>query len=195
VISPAPLVLASTSPYRRALLERLGLAFRVEAPGVDEAHRAREPFAERALRLAHAKAEAIAARDPAAVVIGSDQVAESAGVILDKAGDAAAARAQLARLSGARAQFHTACALHCRSRGLRAVHLDTTTVVFRALSAAEIDRYIEREPPYDCAGSFKAESLGIVLLERIESVDPSALIGLPLIWLASALRAAGYALP
>jgi septum formation protein len=195
VISPAPLVLASTSPYRRALLERLGLTFRVEAPGVDEAHRAREPFTERALRLAHAKAEAIAARDPAAVVIGSDQVAESAGVILDKAGDAAAARAQLARLSGARAQFHTACALHCRSRGLRAVHLDTTTVVFRTLAAAEIERYIEREQPYDCASSFKAESLGIVLLERIESVDPSALIGLPLIWLSSALRAAGYALP
>jgi septum formation protein len=195
VIFAPPLVLASTSPYRRALLERLGLAFRVEAPGVDEAHRAHEPFAQRALRLAHAKAEAIAARDPAAVVIGSDQVAESAGVILDKSGDAAAARAQLARLSGARSQFHTACALHCRSRGLRAAHLDTTTVVFRVLSGAEIDRYIEREQPYDCAGSFKAESLGIVLLERIESVDPSALIGLPLIWLASALRAAGYALP
>ena len=195
MISPAPLVLASTSPYRRALLERLGLAFRVEAPGIDEAHRAQEPFAERALRLAHAKAEAIAARDPAAVVIGSDQVAESAGVILDKAGDAAAARAQLARLSGARAQFHTACALHCRGRGLHAVHLDTTSVVFRVLSAAEIDRYIEREQPYDCAGSFKAEGLGIVLFERIESVDPSALIGLPLIWLASALRATGYALP
>jgi septum formation protein len=194
-----PLILASTSPYRRMLLERFGLPFETARPEVTEEHIAGELPADRAMRLAVAKAEAVVARRPEAVVIGSDQVA-AAGVarahqILDKPGDAATCRAQLAALSGADARFYTACAVIGPAAGVRLVHLDTTTVFFRSLAPAEIDRYVERERPFDCAGGFKAEGLGITLFETIESQDPTALIGLPLIWLAGALRRAHYALP
>lgn len=192
---PARLILASTSPYRRALLERLRLEFSVESPQVDERHLAGEPARDRSSRLARAKAEAVAARHPDAVVIGSDQVASAGGLILDKAGDAAGARAQLTRLSGTTAAFHTACTVLCAGSSFSSSHLDTTRVVFRPLSGAEIDRYICLERPFDCAGSFKSESLGASLLERIESTDPTALIGLPLLWLSSALRSLGYAVP
>jgi septum formation protein len=189
------LILASTSTYRRMLLERLGLEFQTLAPGVDEAHRALESPRERALRLATAKAEAVAARHPEAIVIGSDQVAMCGETVLDKPGDAARARAQLTRLSGTTTEFLTACCVLGRDAKFFATHVDVTRVAFRTLSAEEIERYIAREQPLDCAASIKAESLGITLLERIDSCDPTGLIGLPLIWLAETLRRAGYRLP
>jgi len=190
-----PLILASTSPYRRILLERFGLPFEAVRPRVSEEHVPGETPCDRAMRLAMAKAEEVAERHPNAVVIGSDQVAAAGHQVLDKPGDAATCRSQLATLSGTDARFHTACAVLGPAGSVRLVHLDTTTVVFRPLSAKEIERYVEREKPFDCAGGFKAEALGITLFESIESKDPTALIGLPLIWLASALRRAGYALP
>ena len=190
-----PLILASTSPYRRMLLERFGLPFETVRPEVDEVHIAGESPSERALRLAVAKAEAVAARHPDAVVIGSDQVAAAGHKVLDKPGDAATCRSQLATLSGTDARFYTGCAVIGPSGSVRLVHLDTTTVFFRSLSAKEIERYVEREKPFDCAGGFKVEALGITLFESIESKDPTGLIGLPLIWLACSLRRAGYPLP
>ncbi len=189
------LVLASTSPYRRELLARLKVEFEVVPPGVDEGHRPGESAADRALRLATAKALAVSERHPRALVIGSDQVAACGGEALDKPGDAARCRAQLTRLSGHSAEFYTACVLLGTHPPAHLAHVDTTTVVFRKLAADEIGRYVERERPFDCAGGFKAEGSGIALFECIESHDPTALIGLPLIWLAGALRAAGYALP
>ncbi|HYX75028.1 MAG TPA: nucleoside triphosphate pyrophosphatase [Steroidobacteraceae bacterium] len=191
----AALILASTSPYRRELLSRLAVPFETRAPGVIEAHRRSESPADRALRLALEKARAVAEAYPEAVVIGADQVAACGDRPLDKPGDAARAREQLETLSGRTAMFYSACALLGGSRKVHLAHVDTTTVVFRELSAAEIERYVERERPFDCAGGFRAESLGISLFECIESRDPTALIGLPLIWLASALRAAGFLLP
>jgi septum formation protein len=137
----------------------------------------------------------VALRRPDAVVIGSDQVAFAADQVLEKPGDAARTRAQLARLSGTTARFYTACAVLASQSGVRLAHLDTTVVTFRTLSAAEIERYVALDEPYDCAGGFKAERLGIALLESIDSSDPTALVGLPLIWLAGALRSAGYRLP
>jgi septum formation protein len=194
VILP-PLILASTSPYRRELLARLRLAFESMPPEVPEEHREGESPADRSLRLALAKAQAVARLHPGALVIGSDQVAAVGEQLLGKPGDAARCRAQLATLSGKTARFYTACALLGVNAGVRLAHVDTTTVVFRSLSAAEIERYVACEQPYDCAGGFKAEGLGVALFECIESQDPTALIGLPLIWLAGALRGAGYHLP
>jgi septum formation protein len=189
-----PLILASTSVFRRELLERLGLAFTVVAPELDEAHLQGEPPTERALRLAAAKAEAVALRHPGAVVIGSDQVAAAGGVILDKPGTVERAQQQLKHLSGSQARFHTACAVRWHNTGFSVNHLETVTVAVRDLTSAEIENYVAREQPLQCAGSFKSEGLGIALFSRIESEDPTALIGLPLIWLAGALRQAGYAL-
>lgn len=176
------------------LLERLGVPFSTESPGVDETELSGEAPPERARRLAAAKAQAVALRHPEAVVIGSDQVAAAGELILEKPATLARAREQLAALSGAEARFHTACAILAPA-GSRAAHLDETRVVFRKLSAEEIERYVAREQPLDCAGGFKAESLGIALFERIESSDPTALIGLPLIWVAAALRRLGHAVP
>ena len=194
--TPMPeLILASTSPYRRALLERLQLPFTAVPPQVSEAHRSGELPADRAVRLALAKAQALAERHPEALVIGSDQVAAHGAQVLDKPGDAARCRAQLQSVSGAPVRFYTGCALLGGGGTVHAVHLDTTTVVFRSLEEREIDRYVDAERPFDCAGGFRAEGLGIALFERIESVDPTALIGLPLIWLAAALRHAGCAIP
>jgi septum formation protein len=194
-LSPQPpLILASTSPYRRELLERLGVPFAVEAPDVDEAHLASEPPTERALRLAAAKAEAVALRHPGAVVIGSDQVAAAGGIILDKPGTVERACQQLQHLAGSQARFHTACAVRWHNTGFSVNHLDTVTVAVRDLTAEEIAAYVAREQPLNCAGSFKSEGLGIALFSRIESEDPTALVGLPLIWLAGALRRAGYRL-
>lgn len=192
---PPTLILASTSPYRRALLERLGLPFSTEAPGVDEVHATGDAPSERAVRLALAKAKAVAARHPQAAVIGSDQVAVAGDIVLDKPGAVIRAREQLAQLAGTTAEFHTACAVVQGSSGFAARHLDTTWVSFRALSGAEIERYVARERPLDCAASFKSEALGISLLRSIETEDPTALVGLPLIWLADTLRRLGYALP
>ncbi|MGH8140800.1 MAG: Maf family protein [Steroidobacteraceae bacterium] len=188
------LILASTSPYRRALLERLGLPFQVVHPAASEHQLAGELAPDRAIRLSLAKAQAAAARHPGTVVIGSDQVAALGSNVLGKPGDPESCRAQLSRLSGTTARFYTGCAV-LAANAERFVHLDTTSVTFRPLSAAEIERYVEREKPLDCAGGFKAEALGITLLESIDSKDPTALIGLPLIWLAEALRKAGFVLP
>jgi len=191
-----PLILASTSLYRRDLLGRLGLPFEALAPGVHEDRAsATESHADRALRLALKKADAISQRHPAAIVIGSDQVATDGEQLLEKPGDAARCRSMLASLSGRTARFYTACAVRGAEAGVRLAHIDTTTVTFRFLSDVEIARYVARDRPEDCAGGFKAESLGVSLLESIESHDPTALIGLPLIWLAGALRALGYAVP
>lgn len=190
----APLILASTSPYRRMLLERLGVPFSVESPGIAETQVAGEPAAERAQRLAAAKAQAVALRHPEAIVIGSDQVAAAGEIVLGKPGSPARAREQLGALSAAEARFYTACAMRGPS-GFAAAHLDDTRVVFRRLSGQEIERYVNREHPLDCAGGFKAEALGISLFERIESTDPTALIGLPLIWVAAVLRRLGHAVP
>jgi septum formation protein len=195
VSPPPPLILASTSRYRKELLGRFGVPFEAHAPEVQEQARSGELPMDRARRLALEKAQAVAMRFPQALVIGSDQVAAASDGVLDKPGDAANARAQLGRLSGSSARFYTACAVLCRAPHLHLAHLDTTRVRVRVLTQAEIERYVEREAPYDCAGGFKAESLGITLFESIESADPTALIGLPLIWLAGALRAAGYLLP
>jgi septum formation protein len=189
------LILASTSPYRREILSRLALDFEMVAPEVSEEHQRGESPTDRALRLATAKAQAVSARHPHALVLGSDQVAACGAEVLDKPGDARRCREQLLRLSGHTAHFYTACVLLGAGAGLHLAHVDTTTVVFRELSASEIDRYIARERPFDCAGGFRAEALGITLFDCIESQDPTALIGLPLIWLAGALRAAGFQLP
>ena len=191
----ARLILASTSRYRRELLARLELPFEVLSPGVAEDHRQGESPADRALRLATEKAQAVSTHHPEALVIGADQVAAAGSDLLDKPGDAARCRAQLRLLSGRTACFHTACVLLGGTPALHAAHVDTTTVVFRRLGTAEIARYVEREQPFDCAGGFKVEASGIALFDCIESQDPTALIGLPLIWLAGALRAAGYSLP
>jgi septum formation protein len=195
VSRPPPLILASTSRYRKELLGRFGVPFEAHPPAVEESARTGELPTDRARRLALEKAQAVASRFPDALVIGSDQVAAAGDGVLDKPGNAANARAQLERLSGSHARFYTACAVLCRAAHLHLAHLDTTSVRVRCLTALEIERYVAREAPYDCAGGFKAESLGITLFESIESTDPTALIGLPLIWLAGALRSAGYRLP
>ena len=187
------LVLASTSRYRRDLLARLTTRFRVLAPEVDETALDGETGAALAVRLAQAKARAIAAQCTNALVIGSDQAAELEGAILGKPGDVERARAQLAAAGGREVIFHTAVCLidSRRSQAREFAALDSTRVVFRRLEHDEIARYVERERPLDCAGSFKAEALGIALFERIESLDPTALIGLPLIALSRLLREAG----
>lgn len=189
------LVLASTSRYRRELLARIAPHFRVVASQVDETARPNESPAMLATRLAEAKARAVAAHCPGALVIGSDQVAALDGQILGKPGNAENARAQLAACSGRDVVFHTAiCLLDTRPNPCRVcAETDTTRVRFRTLGVEEIAGYVTRESPLDCAGSFKSEGLGIALFERIESSDPTALIGLPLIALCRLLREAGVA--
>ena len=197
MLADIDLVLASTSRYRRELLARLTPTFRVLAPDIDETASAGEAPATLAKRLASAKAHAIAALCPNALVIGSDQVAELYARPLGKPGNAEAACAQLAAVSGRSVEFHTAVCLVDTRSAMHGEHvaIDTTRVIFRRLGADEIARYIAAEQPFDCAGSFKAEGLGIALFEHIESRDPTALIGLPLIALARLLRAVGVALP
>lgn len=189
-----PLVLASTSRYRRELLGRLGLPFDVDRPDVDETPLAGEAPAGTAVRLAEAKARAVAARHPGAWVIGSDQVADLGGLALGKAGGREPALAQLEACSGRRVVFQTALCLLRHGEPAHAA-LDRTEVVFRALARDEILRYLDAEQPYDCAGSFKCEGLGISLFDAIHSQDPTALVGLPLIALSRVLREAGYRLP
>ena len=189
------LILASPSDYRRELLARLRIPFEVARPDVDEAPHPGEPPADLAARLAAAKGQAIARRSPNAWVIGADQVAEIDGQVLGKPGSFERAADQLAAASGRRVVFHTAACL-LREDARKAFHFrDRTEVVFRRLDAAEIERYLHAEQPYDCAGSFKCEGLGISLFDAIHTRDPTALIGLPLIDLAKALRQAGFALP
>jgi MAF protein len=185
------LVLASTSRYRRELLARLGLPFDVVAPGVDEAALPGEAPAETALRLATAKAAAVAPRYAAALVIGSDQVAELDGVAVGKPADHADAVRQLRAASGRTLAFHTGVALLDAASGRCCTRLSSVSSTFRPLSEDDIARYLASERPYDCAGSVKSEALGITLFERIESDDPTALIGLPLIAVVSLLQAEG----
>jgi septum formation protein len=191
------LILASTSRYRRELLARLTPAFRSVAPQVAEQARPGETPALLAQRLAREKASEVARRHPGTLVIGSDQVAELDGLAIGKPGSVDAACAQLAACSGRELLFHTAvCVVDARADEPRLqTAADLTRVLFRVLDADEISRYVAAEQPLDCAGSFKAEGLGIALFERIESIDPTALVGLPLIALAHMLRAAGVALP
>src|SRR5574337_443852 len=192
---PRSLVLGSTSRYRRELLARLGLPFDVTAPAVDETPLVGECPRDLALRLALAKAQAVAATHPQAIVIGSDQVAELDGEPLGKPGNHECATAQLRRMSGQTVVFQTALAVVCQATGFEQVDLAPVRVRFRSLSDAEIERYLRAEQPYDCAGSAKSEGLGITLLDAIDSDDPTALIGLPLIRTARMLRAAGLRLP
>ncbi len=192
---PPRLILGSTSRYRAELLRRLGIDFTQRAPEVDEAELADEAAPTRALRLATAKADGAAQGQENAVVIGSDQVAELAGKILHKPGSVEHACAQLRASSGHAVVFHTTVCVHDTRSDQRHTHVDRTTVHFRRLNDAEIQRYIEREQPLDCAGSFKCEGLGIALFTRIDTQDPTALIGLPLIALAQMLRDCGIALP
>jgi septum formation protein len=185
------LYLASTSPHRRALLARLGSSFMTEHPGVVEDSRRGEAPAERAMRLAYSKAQAVAARHPADWVLGSDQVADCDGRILDKPGDADNCREQLMACSGRSVRFYTAAVLMRKAPASAHRHVDCTTVRFRRLEAGEIARYVDHDRPFDCAGGFRCEGLGIALFDAIDTSDPTALVGLPLIWLAGALREAG----
>ncbi|MCE3285949.1 MAG: maf protein [Steroidobacteraceae bacterium] len=189
------LILASTSRYRRALLGRLGLPFDCVAPQVEEARQPGESPVAMAARLARLKAEAVSRLHPAAVVIGSDQVALRGSDVLGKPGTVERCREQLQRSSGRDVVFLTAVHVVDGPAGRAEAHVDRTTVLFRELSADEIDRYIERDRPLDCAGGFKAESLGIALFEKIDSSDPTGLTGLPLAWVCGALRRAGLRLP
>ena len=191
---PPPLILASTSRYRRELLSRLRLPFEVVAPEVDETPHPGEAAAALATRLALAKAHAVARQRPEAVVIGSDQVCELPGPpaqLLGKPGSHERAVAQLRLQSGREAVFHTALAVVHAASGFAAHDLAPVRVRFRTLGDAEIERYLRLEQPYDCAGSAKCETLGIALLDAIDSDDPTALVGLPLIRTARLLRAAG----
>jgi len=185
------LVLASTSRYRRELLSRLRLPFVVEAPEIDERPLDGEAPAATALRLALAKANAVAARRADAVVIGSDQVADLDGQGVGKPGDHARATAQLRALRGRTVVFQTAVAVVCAATGFAESALVPVAVRMRDLSDAEIERYLRAEQPYDCAGSAKIETLGIALVESVASDDPTALIGLPLIRTCELLRRAG----
>jgi septum formation protein len=181
--------------YRRELLARLRVPFEVRRPQVEEDRRPAEEPSQRAARLARAKAEAVAALSPTAVVIGADQVAACGDQILDKPGNAAAARQQLRQQSGRAVQFYSAVAVLWGERDYTDCFIDLTRVVLRTLSEAEIDAYVAADEPYDCAGALRSESLGVSLCESIATTDPTALIGLPLIRLAASLRLCGYRVP
>lgn len=189
------LILASTSPYRRELLQRLGLPFAVVGPHVDESPLPGEAPVALSLRLAQAKAAAVAARHPHSFVIGSDQVAYADGRIYGKPGTRERAIEQLRSLRGRAVVFHTALCLHDAASGRAQLEGVPVEVRFRDVAQDEILRYLDREPAYDCAGSARYEGLGISLLESIRGDDPNALIGLPLIALCRMLRAAGFRLP
>ncbi len=191
------LILASTSPYRRTQIERLGVSFRCVAPDLDEeaAKAAFGPASPRdlAVHLARAKAASIAGREPEAVVIGGDQLIAFDGRVLGKPGTAEQAMAQLAAMSGRSHELITAVVVFHEGRA--SVHTDVATLSLRPLTLEEIQRYVEADRPLDCAGSYRLESRGIALFERIESDDHSAIIGVPLIALTSILRSIGFAIP
>ena len=185
---PPTLVLASGSPYRRALLQRLGIPFLQQAPSIDERIPPGESPAEAVMRLARAKAASVHQLHPGAIVIGSDQLALRGDEILGKPGGAAEAIDQLTLSAGRQVEFLTGvCVLGGAQAHEPEEHMDITGVTFRPLDAREIRNYVEREQPFDCAGSFRAEGLGIALFSRIDSQDPTGLIGLPMIWLSQAL--------
>ncbi len=192
---PRPLILGSTSRYRRELLERMQLPFTTVSPDVDEAPLINETPYALSLRLAEAKARAVAALHPDALVIGSDQVPELDGQPLSKPGTHERATEQLRQMSGRQMNFHTGVCVICQETGFIQVDVVTVNVRFRELNDAEIERYLRAEQPYDCAGSAKSEGLGIALLDALTSDDPTALVGLPLIRTCQMLRAAGVVLP
>jgi septum formation protein len=194
-LKPVSLVLCSGSRYRRELLKRLGLPFRTLSPAVDEAPLPSEPPRQLAVRLARAKAEAGGKKHGSAWIIGCDQVADLDGAPLGKPGNVENARQQLRQLSGHTVLFHTALCFWNARLERRHERLVTTDVGFRRLTDLEIDRYLEREPAFDCAGSAKSEGLGISLLSHLGGGDPTALIGLPLIALSAMLRAEGFDVP
>jgi len=189
------LILASSSKYRKILLNRLGIPFECLSPDIDEtAHHHESPF-DLVERLAAEKAEAISREHPRAIVIGSDQLAVFDGQIIGKPGTSQVALEQLTSFSGQLVEFLTAVSVQSVESNFKEQHTDRTRVCFRTLRTDEIERYLEKEKPFDCAGSFKAESLGITLFERISCEDPTALTGLPLICTAAMLRRAGLQLP
>jgi septum formation protein len=194
LMPPRQLILASTSVYRRQLLERLRIPFSVISPEVDESALPGETPEPLARRLALAKAQAVAVRHPECVVIGSDQVADLAGQALGKPHTHARAVAQLQRMRGQTVIFQTAVAVVCHATGFAQVELAPVRVQFKPLTDAQIEHYLQIEQPYDCAGSAKSEGLGIALLERIDNDDPTALVGLPLIRTCMLLEAAGLSL-
>ena len=185
------IILASTSPYRRDLLQRLQIPFRCLAPQADESPLSGEQPADLAVRLALSKARSLAPNHPDALIIGSDQVASVGGRIMGKPGTHAAALAQLRASSGREVRFHTAIALVCTARQFEWFHVELTIAHFRVLSEQAMDSYLRREQPYDCAGSFKWEGLGIALFESLQGDDPTSLEGLPLIALTGLLARAG----
>jgi septum formation protein len=195
--SPPPLILASTSRYRKELLARLGLSFSCIAPGVDETARSGEAPLDLVGRLARAKASAVSEQQSDAWVIGSDQIAvlDRDQAPLGKPGTEARCQEQLRSCSGRTVEFLTAVAVMRSENNALIEFTDTTLVVFRILDQPTIERYVAKEKPLDCAGGFKSEGLGISLCESIDSADPSALIGLPLIQLSKALRAVGFNVP
>ncbi len=188
------LILASTSKYRGALLARICKDFTQQAPICDETPAGDPTPAALAKRLARTKAASLSSQNPEAMVIGSDQVASLSGVILGKPGDHANAVKQLRACSGLNVNFYTAVCIRRESDNTEHMHIDHTRVCFKTLSPALIENYLQAEKPYDCAGSFKSEGLGVVLFDHIDSVDPTALIGLPLIWVADALMQSGVKL-
>jgi septum formation protein len=192
---PENLILASSSKYRKMLLSRFGIPFDCLAPEIDETALRHELPNDLVGRLASQKAEAVCIQHPQAVVIGSDQLAVFEGQIIGKPGAYQAALEQLTSLSGKTVEFLTSVSVQSLESGFHEQHTDCTRVCFRKLQHEEIVRYLEQEKPFDCAGAFKAESLGVVLFEKISSEDPTALIGLPLISLAAMLRRAGLQLP
>ncbi len=192
---PQPLILASSSPFRRELLAKLRLSFQHHSPDIDESARPGETPTELVLRLARGKAAALAETHPDALIIGSDQVAVIDGEVLGKPGDHDTAVAQLRRASGRTVEFLTGLCLLNTATGRHQSGCERFTVHFRRLRDPQIERYIEVEQPLNCAGSFKSEGLGIVLFKALEGRDPNALVGLPLIMLTDFLNAEGIALP
>ena len=188
-----PIVLASSSPYRRALLEKLGLPFSAASPDIDETPHAGETATALVERLARAKAAALADAFPRHLIIGSDQVACLGGDILGKPGTLENARRQLRAASGRRVEFLTGLCVLDSASGVAHSVVESFSVVFRPLGDTAIDHYLERERPFDCAGSFKSEGLGIALFEKLDGNDPNALVGLPLIRLVDLLSRFGVA--
>ena len=192
---PERLILASSSKYRKMLLQRFGIPFECLSPDIDESRNNDESPAELVGRLADEKAASICRENPAAIVIGSDQIAVFENQLIGKPGSYQPAMKQLATFSGRVVEFLTAVSVQCLASGFTEAHIDTTRVHFRKLESGEIERYLNTEKPFDCAGAFKVESLGITLFERVASKDPTALVGLPLIRTAAMLRRAGLRLP
>jgi len=192
---PRRLILASSSPYRRELLDRLRLAYEMATPHCDEAPRPGEPVREQVMRLAAAKASVVSSAYPDALIVGSDQLAEARGRVLGKPGDYQSAVEQLCHMAGEIVTFHTGLCLLDADRGATQTEIVPFQVRLRRLSRAAIERYVRVEQPYDCAGSFKSEDLGITLFEWMRGDDPTALVGLPLIALVRMLETAGVSVP